>query len=109
MNPPPRCEMGSLNQGLEPGGRVAVHWTISVPAVQLLYGLFKAGLVAVTVNTRLKTLRDRIHPQLFAGQDGFTEPLLSPVAQQAGTACPIFTQLPALENGNSNKTQRSRK
>ena len=43
-----------LRQGLQPGDRVAVHWTNSIQLVQLLYALFKAGLTAVTINTRLK-------------------------------------------------------
>lgn len=32
-----------LDQGLQPGARVAVHWTNSIPAVQLFYALFKAA------------------------------------------------------------------
>ena len=43
-----------LRQDLQPGDRMAVHWANSIQAVQLLYGLFKAGMIAVTVNTRLK-------------------------------------------------------
>src|SRR5215469_14137437 len=71
-----------LNQGLEPGDRVAVHWTNSVPAVQLLYGLFKAGLIAVTVNSRLKPPEIEFILSHSQARMCFSEPLLSPLAQQ---------------------------
>jgi len=43
-----------LDQGLRPGDRVAIHWSNRIETVQLFLGLWKAGLIAVTVNTRLK-------------------------------------------------------
>src|SRR5580700_3464224 len=43
-----------LNEGLEPGDRVAIHWNNSVEVVELYFACFKAGLIAVPVNNRLK-------------------------------------------------------
>lgn len=43
-----------ISQGLKPGDRVATHWPNRIEAVQLLFGAWKAGLIAVTINTRLK-------------------------------------------------------
>ena len=43
-----------LQQGLQPGDRVAIHWTNSVETVNLYFACFKSGLIAVPVNNRLK-------------------------------------------------------
>ena len=43
-----------LAEGLRPGERVAVHWSNSFEVVQIYFALFKAGLIAVAVNVRLK-------------------------------------------------------
>ena len=43
-----------LGQGLEPGDRIAVQWPNAIEAVQLYFAAFKAGLVAVPINLRLK-------------------------------------------------------
>jgi long-chain acyl-CoA synthetase len=44
-----------LDRGLRAGDRVAIHWSNRIEAVQLLFSVWKAGLIAVPVNTRLKT------------------------------------------------------
>jgi long-chain acyl-CoA synthetase len=43
-----------LGTGLEPGDRVAIHWSNSLEVVQLYFACFKAGLIAVPLNNRLK-------------------------------------------------------
>ena len=43
-----------LRTGLEPGDRVAIHWSNSLEVVQLYFACFKAGLIAVPLNSRLK-------------------------------------------------------
>jgi long-chain acyl-CoA synthetase len=43
-----------LSQGLEAGDRVAVQWPNAFEVVQVYFAAFKAGLVAVPVNLRLK-------------------------------------------------------
>ena len=43
-----------IHQGSKPGDRVTLHWPNSIEMVTLLFGCFKAGLIAVPVNVRLK-------------------------------------------------------
>src|SRR5581483_4819998 len=90
-----------LEQGLEPGERIAVHWTNSIPTVQLFYSLFKAGLIAVTVNTRMKPAEIAYILDHSQARMCFSEPALAPLAEQAGAGCPILTQLPSLEKENA--------
>ena len=85
-----------LDQGLCPGDRVAIHWFNSIEVVQLFFALFKAGLIAVTVNVRLKPpeigyILDHSQARLC-----FSEAALAPLARQAGARCPIRSDLPVL-------------
>lgn len=86
-----------LDQGLQPGDRVALHWSNSIEVVQLFFALFKAGLVAVAVNVRLKP--SEIHYVLDNSQARmcFSEPSLAPLAARAGTSCTVLSELPAIE------------
>jgi long-chain acyl-CoA synthetase len=43
-----------LREGLEPGDRLAIHWCNSVEVVYLYFACFKAGLIAVPINNRMK-------------------------------------------------------
>jgi long-chain acyl-CoA synthetase len=43
-----------IHQGSKPGDRVTLHWPNSIEMVTLLFGCFKAGLIAVPVNVRFK-------------------------------------------------------
>jgi long-chain acyl-CoA synthetase len=43
-----------LREGLQTGDPVAIHWCNSVELVNLYFACFKAGLIAVPVNNRLK-------------------------------------------------------
>lgn len=43
-----------LEQGCQPGDRVALHWPNSIEIVKLFYACFKAGIIAVPVNVRLR-------------------------------------------------------
>jgi long-chain acyl-CoA synthetase len=43
-----------LSQGCSPGDRVALHWPNSIEMVKLLFACFKAGIIAVPVNVRMK-------------------------------------------------------
>jgi len=72
-----------LDQGLRPGDSVALHWWNSLEAVNLLFALFKAGLIAVTVNPRLKPaeisyILDHSHARMC-----FSEPSLALLTGQA--------------------------
>src|SRR5690349_10464552 len=43
-----------LGEGLRPGDRVAIQWPNTIEVVQLYFAAFKAGLIAVPINLRLK-------------------------------------------------------
>jgi long-chain acyl-CoA synthetase len=90
-----------LDQGLRHGDRVAVHWSNSIEAIQLFYGIFKAGLIAVTINTRLKS--EEIGYILHHSQARmcFSEPAFAPQAEKAGAACSVFTELPRFERAEA--------
>lgn len=90
-----------LDQGLRPGDRVALHWSNSIEVVQLFFALFKAGLIAVTVNVRLKPPEIRYVLDHSQARMCFSDPALSKLAEEAGAGCPILTQLPRLEFGRS--------
>ena len=87
-----------LRQGLSRGDRVALHWSNSIEAVQLFFGIFKAGLIAVTVNTRLKPSEIGYILDHSGSRMCFSEPALATGSGQAGAACPILTKLPPLES-----------
>lgn len=89
-----------LGQGLEPGDRVAIHWQNAVETVNLYFACFKAGLIAVPVNNRLKA------PEIayILGHSGaklcFSQPELAPFAVEARADSPdlqrLYTSLPPL-------------
>jgi long-chain acyl-CoA synthetase len=83
-----------LDQGLRPGDRVAVYSLNSIELVQVYFGVFKAGLIAVTLNTRLKADEIRYILEHAQPRMAFCEPRLVPNLQQAGAAIPIFSRLP---------------
>jgi long-chain acyl-CoA synthetase len=85
-----------LDHGLRPGDRVALHWSNSIELVQLLFALFKAGLIVVTVNLRLKAPEIAYILEHSQARLCFSEPALAPLARQAGSSCPIRSELPRL-------------
>lgn len=92
-----RLALWFLDQGLQPGERVALHWSNSIEVVQLFFALFKAGLVAVAVNVRLKPSEIRYVLDHSQARMCFSEAPLVPLAEQSGTSCSILTELPAIE------------
>ncbi len=87
-----------LDRGLRPGDRVAVHWSNSIEAVQLLLAAFRAGLVAVPINLRLKWAEIAYIFEHSSTRICFSEPALAAVAEEArsGNAPEIVAQLPAV-------------
>src|SRR4051812_25225210 len=83
-----------LDQGLKPGDRVAACSLNSIELMQVYLGLFKAGLIAVPINTRLKP--EEIHYILgHAGcRMAFCEPGFTALLEQAGAAIPVVSVLP---------------
>src|SRR5690242_1629234 len=91
-----------LAQSLEPGDRVAIHWLNSVEVVNLYFACFKAGLIAVPVNNRLKPQEIAYVLSHSKSKLCFSQPELAPLCEEVGTDCPelrsIHTALPALES-----------
>jgi long-chain acyl-CoA synthetase len=44
-----------LREGCSPGDRIAVYWPNSIETVKLFFACFKAGMIAVPVNVRMKS------------------------------------------------------
>jgi len=87
-----------LDRGLRPGDRVAVHWSNSIETVQLLLAAFRAGLIAVPINLRLKSPEIAYIFEHSAARICFSEPTFAAVAEEAraGSDLEILTQLPAV-------------
>ena len=85
-----------LRQGLNPGDRVAIHWPNTIETVQLLFAAFKAGLIAVPINLRLKTAEVEYILKHSGAVLCFSHPGFVAVAEPAANACgcPIRTALP---------------
>jgi long-chain acyl-CoA synthetase len=83
-----------LDQGLKPGDRVAVCSSNSIELVQVYLGLFKAGMITVPINTRLKPEEVRYILGHAGCRMAFCEPCFTPLLEQAGTEFPIFSALP---------------
>jgi long-chain acyl-CoA synthetase len=87
-----------LDQGLRPGDRVAIYWPNSIETVTLIFACFKAGLIAVPINIRLKA------PEIayLLGHSGaslcFAQPELRAIAEDAlalsGLDTPLHHALP---------------
>lgn len=86
--------------GLKPQDRVIIQWSNSIEAVQLYFAVFKAGLIAVPVNTRLKAPEVAYIQQHSEARLCFSEPSLAEVARQAGVKNPLTT-LPEGRNDTS--------
>ncbi|HJZ97463.1 MAG TPA: AMP-binding protein [Candidatus Solibacter sp.] len=87
-----------LDRGLRAGDRIAVHWSNSIEAVQLLLAAFRAGLVAVPVNLRLKPAEIAYIFEHSAARVCFSEPALAAIAEEAqrDSVPEVVSQLPTL-------------
>lgn len=89
-----------LRRGLETGDRVAIHWCNSVEVVNLYFACFKAGLIAVPVNNRMKPAEIAYVLGHSKAKLCFSQPELAPLCEQAHSECPhlqhVYTALPAL-------------
>src|SRR5712691_6105338 len=94
-----------LRQGLETGDRVAIHWCNSVEVVNLYFACFKAGLIAVPVNTRLKAPEIAYILGHSKAKLCFSQPELVSLCEEVRADCPdvqhIHTALPSLETTES--------
>src|SRR5215813_1389623 len=94
-----------IAQSLTAGDRVAIHWTNSIETVSLYFACFKAGLVAVPVNNRLKPPEIAYILQHSQSKLCFSEPALAPLCEEIRGDCPdlqrLYTSLPDLSNFSS--------
>ncbi len=90
-----------LQEGLETGDRVAIHWCNSVEVVNLYFACFKAGLIAVPLNNRLKGPEIAYILQHSSAKLCFSQPELAPLCEEVRAECPelqhLYTALPPLE------------
>src|SRR5689334_15110385 len=90
-----------LDEGLEPGDRVAIHWCNSVEVATLYFACFKAGLIAVPVNNRLQPPEIAYILQHSKARLCFSQPELAPLSKEVERECPalqrIYTALPPLK------------
>ena len=100
-----RLAVWLLKHGLQRGDRVAIHWCNSIETVQLFFAIFKAGLIAVPINLRLKAPEAAWILQHSQALLCFSEPTLAPITEEARASCPalgsILTQLPEGETESS--------
>ena len=89
-----------LREGLQTGDRVAIHWCNSVEVVNLYFACFKAGLIAVPVNNRLKAPEIAYILRHSQAKLCFSQPELAPLCEEVCAECPdlqrIYTSLPSL-------------
>ncbi|MGB8261191.1 MAG: AMP-binding protein [Terracidiphilus sp.] len=92
------------SQGLRTSDRVAIHWANSVETVMLFYACFKAGLIAVPVNNRLKSPEIAYILGHSKARLCFSQPELAPLAERVLDECPrlekLYTELPDLAGLN---------
>jgi acyl-CoA synthetase (AMP-forming)/AMP-acid ligase II len=66
-------------------------------AAQLFFGIFKAGLIVVPVNLRLKAPEIAYQLRHSGAVMCFSQPAVAPLAEQARADCPalqLYTSLP---------------
>ena len=89
-----------LRQGMEVGDRVAIHWCNSLEVVTLFFACFKAGLIAVPLNNRLKAQEIAYIMGHSKAKLCFSQPELAPLCEEIRTELPdlrnIYTKLPRL-------------
>jgi long-chain acyl-CoA synthetase len=88
-----------LQSGLRKGDRVAIHRSNSFQTVQLFFACFRAGLIAVPINTRLKAAEIAYILDHSKAMMCFSQPELESIAREAATECSslhLHTQVPEL-------------
>ncbi|HTF72028.1 MAG TPA: AMP-binding protein, partial [Edaphobacter sp.] len=90
-----------LRAGLEPGDRVAIHWCNSIEVVQLYFACFKAGLIAVPLNNRLKAPEIAYILRHSRAKICFSQPALVDLCEEVWGDCPdlqiLTSSLPPLD------------
>jgi len=90
-----------IAQSLTAGDRVAIHWTNSIETASLYFACFKAGLIAVPMNNRLKPPEIAYILQHSQSKLCFSQPDLAPLCEEIRAECPdlrhLHTSLPRLD------------
>ena len=90
-----------LHQGLQIGDRVAIHWCNSVEVATFYFACFRAGLIAVPVNNRLKAPEIAYILRHSKARLCFSQPELASLAEGAHSDSPdlqhVYSALPLLE------------
>jgi long-chain acyl-CoA synthetase len=91
-----------LREGLEIGDRVAIHWCNSVEVVTFFFACFKAGLIAVPLNNRLKAPEIAYILGHSKARLCFSQSELAPLCEEVREECPdlenIYTEFPPLDS-----------
>lgn len=91
-----------VEQGLRPGDRMAIHWHNSFEAVVLYFAAFKAGVIAVPVNLRLKAPEIAYIFENSGASLCFSAPAVAASAQTAAASCPsvrtVLSRIPASDS-----------
>jgi long-chain acyl-CoA synthetase len=94
-----RLAVWLLKQGLQPGDRLAIHWPNSIEVAKLYFAAFKAGVIAVPVNLRLKPPEISYVFQHSGAGMCISAPSMADLAHAAAANCPqmrrILTALPS--------------
>ena len=81
-----------LDRGFQPGERAAIHWQNSIEFVVLMLGAWRAGLIVVPINPRLKAAEIAYVLEHSGARLCFSEPALAPLVN----GIEVITTLPAL-------------
>jgi long-chain acyl-CoA synthetase len=95
-----------LQNGYKFGDRIGLHWPNSIEMVKLLFACFKAGMIAVPVNVRLKGPEVAYIIEHSRAALCFAHPDLLSVTEQAcqnvATGPSLLSSLPDAKDGNAN-------
>jgi long-chain acyl-CoA synthetase len=86
-----------LREGLKPGDRVAMQWPNAIEVVQLYFAAFKAGLIVVPINLRLKPAEITWVIENCGASLCFAHPALAEAMRHTGVR--VLTALPAVDAG----------
>ncbi len=81
------------SEGLVPGDRLAMLWPNAIEVVQLYFAAFKAGLIAVPINLRLKPVEIAWIVENSGAALCFSHPALADAVRTTGIR--VLTELPA--------------
>ena len=84
-----------LAEGLKPGDRIAIQWPNAIEVVQLFFAAFKAGIIAVPINLRLKPSEIAYVMQDAGAAICFAHPKLAEGVRASGIR--TLSELPSLQ------------